>query len=116
MRRRLRCRLQDGAGLPVRPSAQPTGNRDSRGDALRVALRAPTYLGLGLVYAWRWTFGLFTRPGTCKYHPTCSQYALDALRQHGLVRGSILAGWRLLRCNPWSHGGVDYAHDQRLFR
>jgi putative membrane protein insertion efficiency factor len=52
----------------------------------------------------------------CKYHPTCSQYALDALRQHGLVRGSVLAGWRLLRCNPWSRGGVDYAHDQRLFR
>jgi uncharacterized protein len=54
--------------------------------------------------------------GRCKYHPTCSQYALDALRQHGFVRGSILAGWRLLRCNPWSRGGVDYAHDQRLFR
>jgi len=31
------------------------------------------------------------------------------------VRGSMLAGWRLLRCNPWSHGGVDYAHDQTLF-
>ena len=116
MRRRLRCRLQDGRACPVLPSAQPTGNRDSRGDALRVALRAPTYLGLGLVYAWRWTFGLFTRPGTCKYHPTCSQYALDALRQYGLVRGSILAGWRLLRCNPWSRGGVDYAHAQRLLR
>ena len=36
--------------------------------------------------------------------------------QYGLVRGSVLAGWRLLRCNPWSRGGVDYAHDQRLFR
>jgi len=32
------------------------------------------------------------------------------------VRGSVLAGWRLLRCNPWSRGGVDYAHDQGLFR
>ena len=46
--------------------------------------------------------------GRCKYHPTCSQYALDAVRKHGLVRGSLLAGWRLLRCNPWSRGGVDY--------
>jgi uncharacterized protein len=82
---------------------------------MRVALRAPAYLGLGLVYAYRWTLGLLWR-GSCKYHPTCSQYALDALRQYGLVRGSILAGWRLLRCNPWSRGGVDYAHDQRLFR
>ena len=47
--------------------------------------------------------------GTCKYHPSCSQYAIDALRKHGLVKGSFKAGWRLLRCNPWSHGGVDYA-------
>ena len=51
----------------------------------------------------------------CKYHPTCSQYALDALREFGLLRGLVLAGRRLLRCNPWSHGGVDYAHDQSLF-
>jgi putative membrane protein insertion efficiency factor len=46
-------------------------------------------------------------PTTCKYHPSCSQYAIDAVRQKGLVRGSFLAGWRLLRCNPWSHGGFD---------
>jgi putative membrane protein insertion efficiency factor len=67
------------------------------------------YLGIGLVYVWRYTFGLLTRAGTCKYHPSCSQYALDALHKHGLVRGGGKAAWRLLRCNPWSHGGVDYA-------
>jgi putative membrane protein insertion efficiency factor len=48
-------------------------------------------------------------PARCKYHPSCSQYALDALRKHGFVKGSGKAMWRLLRCNPWSHGGVDYA-------
>jgi putative membrane protein insertion efficiency factor len=53
--------------------------------------------------------------GRCKYHPSCSQYAIDALRQYGFVRGGVLAGWRLLRCNPWSHGGVDYADGQTLF-
>ncbi len=52
----------------------------------------------------------------CKYHPTCSQYALDALREYGFLRGSVLAAWRVLRCNPWSHGGVDYASDQTVFR
>ena len=52
----------------------------------------------------------------CKYHPTCSQYALDALREFGFARGSVLAAWRLLRCNPWSDGGVDYAGQQTLFR
>jgi uncharacterized protein len=52
----------------------------------------------------------------CKYHPTCSQYAVDALREHGAVRGTVLAVWRVLRCNPWSAGGVDHVHDQTLFR
>lgn len=52
----------------------------------------------------------------CKYHPSCSAYALDALREYGALRGLVLAGWRILRCNPWSHGGVDFAHDQTLFR
>ena len=73
-------------------------------------------VGVALVHAWRWTFGLLTPRATCKYHPSCSQYALDAFRQHGLLKGAILAGWRLLRCNPWSHGGVDHARDQILFR
>jgi putative membrane protein insertion efficiency factor len=52
----------------------------------------------------------------CKYHPSCSQYALDAFEEFGVVRGAVLAGWRLLRCNPWSHGGVDYVRQQTLFR
>jgi len=45
---------------------------------------------------------------TCKYHPTCSEYAALAIRKHGVLKGIPLAGWRLLRCNPWSHGGIDY--------
>jgi len=45
----------------------------------------------------------------CRFHPSCSQYAGDALRKYGPVRGSLKAAWRILRCNPWSHGGVDYA-------
>jgi uncharacterized protein len=45
---------------------------------------------------------------TCKYHPSCSEYAVLAIRRRGVLRGSALAAWRLLRCNPWSHGGVDY--------
>ena len=69
----------------------------------------PRYWGIALVQAWRYSFGLLTPEGTCKYHPTCSQYALDAMRKDGLLRGSLRAGWRLLRCNPWSHGGVDPA-------
>jgi uncharacterized protein len=73
-------------------------------------------LGIAAVWVWRHSFGLLTPAGTCKYHPSCSQYAIDAFRAHGLVRGSLLATWRILRCNPWSHGGVDYAESARLFR
>ena len=80
-----------------------------RGDASSAGVGAGKYIGIGLVYAWRYTFGLLTPAGTCKYHPSCSQYALDALHAHGLVKGSAKAAWRLLRCNPWSHGGVDPA-------
>ncbi len=54
-------------------------------------------------------------PARCKYHPTCSQYALDALAEFGVVRGLVLAAWRLLRCNPLSDGGVDYVSQQTLF-
>ena len=55
-------------------------------------------------------------PARCKYHPSCSAYALEAIRRFGVLRGLVLAGWRLLRCNPWSHGGVDFVEDQTLFR
>ena len=55
-------------------------------------------------------------PQRCKYHPSCSQYAVSAIRQYGILRGLVLAAWRVLRCNPWSHGGVDFAADQALFR
>jgi putative membrane protein insertion efficiency factor len=55
-------------------------------------------------------------PRRCKYEPTCSRYAVGAIREFGILRGLVLAGWRLLRCNPWSHGGYDPVEAQRVFR
>jgi len=55
-------------------------------------------------------------PRRCKYEPTCSRYAFEAIRRYGILRGLVLAGWRLLRCNPWSHGGYDPVQAQRVFR
>jgi len=52
----------------------------------------------------------------CRYHPTCSEYALQAVREYGVIRGGLLAAWRVVRCNPWSRGGVDPVARQRLFR
>jgi putative membrane protein insertion efficiency factor len=55
-------------------------------------------------------------PRRCKYEPTCSRYAVEAIREYGILRGLVLAGWRLLRCNPWSYGGYDPVVAQRMFR
>ena len=48
----------------------------------------------------------------CRYAPSCSTYALQAIRVHGPIKGLILASWRLLRCNPWSYGGVDHVPER----
>jgi putative membrane protein insertion efficiency factor len=55
-------------------------------------------------------------PRRCKYEPSCSRYAVEAIRRYGILRGLVLAGWRLLRCNPWSYGGYDPVEAQRLFK
>jgi putative membrane protein insertion efficiency factor len=55
-------------------------------------------------------------PARCKYYPTCSEYAEQALRELGPVKGSIVAAWRVLRCNPLSSGGLDPLDNRRLFR
>jgi uncharacterized protein len=54
-------------------------------------------------------------PQRCKYEPSCSRYAVQAIERYGILRGLVLAAWRLLRCNPWSHGGYDPVEHQRLF-
>jgi putative membrane protein insertion efficiency factor len=55
-------------------------------------------------------------PRRCRYEPTCSAYAATAVRRFGPLRGSVLAGWRLLRCNPFSHGGFDPVPDRFTLR
>lgn len=55
-------------------------------------------------------------PARCRYHPSCSAYALEAVQTYGALRGTTLAAWRLFRCNPFSGGGLDPVSSQRLFR
>ncbi len=54
-------------------------------------------------------------PRRCRYEPTCSRYAVQAIGRYGILRGLVLAGWRLLRCNPWSLGGYDPVEAQSPF-
>ncbi len=77
--------------------------------------RLPSRAVQALIRAYqRWISPAF--PRRCKYEPTCSAYAVEAVRELGAVRGSIVAGWRLLRCNPFSDGGIDDVCDRTLFR
>lgn len=71
---------------------------------------------VGLIRLYQVLFSPLLPAGTCKFHPSCSHYAARALRTQGLLRGSLLAAGRLLRCHPWSHGGVDQVENHRLFR
>lgn len=72
----------------------------------------------------RWISPAF--PARCKYYPTCSAYALLAIKSKGVLVGTVLTVWRIVRCNPWSMGGIDYPpggreimaaeHDQNMAR
>jgi uncharacterized protein len=55
-------------------------------------------------------------PRRCRYEPTCSRYAVQAIGEYGILKGLVLAAWRLLRCNPWSLGGYDPVGAQRVFK
>ena len=59
-----------------------------------------------LVQTYQWTLRPFIG-AHCRFEPSCSHYAIEALRAHGAARGSLLAAGRVLRCNPWSAGGHD---------
>ncbi|MGQ0845943.1 MAG: membrane protein insertion efficiency factor YidD [Sporichthyaceae bacterium] len=64
------------------------------------------YLFMGLIRVYQWTVSPLLGP-RCKYWPSCSRYGYEAFSRHGTVRGAWLTAWRILRCNPFSHGGVD---------
>ena len=83
-----------------------TAPRDSRGGLRRIAI-APIRAYQRVISP--------AFPRRCKYHPTCSAYAVQAIESYGILRGAVLAAWRLLRCNPFSHGGYDPVSAQTLF-
>jgi len=71
-------------------------------------LGTPFRLGLlGLIGLYRVTVGQLAG-GRCRFYPSCSAYAEEAIRELGAARGSALAAWRVLRCGPWTAGGVDH--------
>jgi len=74
----------------------------------------PRIIGLKLIKLYQQTLSPDHGPlarlyphGYCKFHPTCSEYTFQSVEKYGLMRGSLLGCWRVLRCNPWSKGGDD---------
>ncbi|MEU3600853.1 membrane protein insertion efficiency factor YidD [Streptomyces sp. NPDC006798] len=62
---------------------------------------------LALIKLYQWTISPLLGP-VCRYYPSCSHYGYTAIDRHGAVKGTVLTAWRILRCNPWSPGGVDH--------
>ena len=77
---------------------------------LNALWRLPRVALIGLVRLYRLLLSPWVGQ-SCRFTPTCSAYAIRALGKHGAVVGSALAGWRILRCNPWCHGGCDEVPD-----
>lgn len=69
-------------------------------------IRMPALLLVGMIRVYQATLARWL-PQRCRFYPSCSEYAVLALREKGLVRGGAAAIWRLVRCGPWSRGGVD---------
>lgn len=65
------------------------------------------WLGLALIRFYQRFISPLFGP-TCRYYPSCSSYAVEAIQLHGFFKGTGLGVWRILRCNPWSRGGVDF--------
>jgi len=80
-------------------------------------VRIPQVMVMGAIRTYQTVISPAMGP-TCKYYPSCSHYGLEAVKRHGAIKGSVLAAWRILRCNPWSNGGVDEvpAVGEPLFR
>jgi len=74
--------------------------------SIQSVLRAPRYPVLWLIRGYQRGISPLLPP-SCRFHPTCSEYAYEAVSRHGLAKGGRLALWRILRCNPWGGHGHD---------
>lgn len=67
----------------------------------------PQTLLLGVIRLYQLTLSRLMPADTCRFYPTCSRYGFEAIRKYGVIKGGLMAGWRVLRCNPFTPGGYD---------
>ena len=70
-------------------------------------LNFPRFVLLALIRLYQATFSRFLPADTCRFYPSCSHYGYQAVYKHGVLKGSLMAAWRVLRCNPFNRGGFD---------
>jgi uncharacterized protein len=102
-------------GAPNAPETHTCVSRETSATTSRAQIGPLAALALLPVRAYRRFLSPLFAP-RCRYYPSCSAYAEQSIQELGAVRGSILAAWRVLRCNPFSDGGFDEVADRRLFR
>jgi len=91
---------------PAQPLDLPTAEPSLREIPLRLS-NLPRLAGMALIRGYQMTFAHLVPADTCRFTPTCSHYGYQAVAKHGLLKGSALAAWRILRCQPFSKGGYD---------
>ena len=100
-------------------SALPAYSRGTAHLHAQDALGAIPLLPRNLILAFLAAYRTVISPlygDVCSYYPSCSAYAVGAVQQHGAVKGAALSAWRILRCNPWTTGGVDDVRPHDHFR
>ena len=70
-------------------------------------LTLPRWIILGFIRLYQLTFARTLPPNTCRFYPSCSHYGYQAIYKYGAIKGSLMAAWRILRCNPFNKGGYD---------
>jgi putative membrane protein insertion efficiency factor len=73
----------------------------------RTVANLPRLAGMGAIRLYQATVARLLPPNSCRFYPTCSHYAYQAIARYGLFRGSLMGAWRLLRCQPFNPGGYD---------
>jgi hypothetical protein len=76
-------------------------------DLSRSPLNWPRWILLALIRLYQGTLSKSMPPNTCRFYPSCSHYGYQAIYKHGALKGSVMAIWRVLRCNPFNPGGYD---------
>ncbi len=104
-----------GVGMTALPASSVGTAHLHAQDLVRSIPVIPRNLVLGFLTAYRKVISPMYGD-VCAYYPSCSAYAVGAVQQHGAVKGAALSAWRILRCNPWTTGGVDDVRPHEHFR